>query len=155
MKMRRVLAEKVKRKHKPIYTIAFDVSVQEAAKMMYKENIGAMLVSMPAKEDGVYAGIVSERDIINSCANYSNFESLPVSKIMSKVLIVADMEDSVRPTVIRMRKSHIRHIPLADNGKIVALLSIRDLMYCIDLQRDATLSQMSDMFGASPRNRNY
>ena len=155
MKMRRVLAEKINRKHKPIYTIDFDVSVQEAAKMMHEENIGAILVNMPAKEDGVYAGIISERDIINSCAEYSNFESLPVSKIMSENLVVADMENSARSVIACMRKNHIRHIPLADNGKIVALLSIRDLMYCVDLQRETTLSHMSDMLGACPRNKNY
>lgn len=153
--MRRVLAEKVNRKHKPIYTIDFDASVKDAAKMMYKENIGAMLVNMPAKEDGVYAGIVSEKDIINSCANYSNFESLPVSKIMSDNVVAADMEDSVHAVVACMRKHHIRHIPLSENGRIVALLSIRDLMYCVDLERETTLSHMSDMIGSCSRNKNY
>ena len=38
---------------------------------------------------------------------------------------------------------------------IVALLSIRDLMYCLDLQRETTLSHMSDMLGACSRNKNY
>jgi len=155
MKMKRVLAEKINRKHKPIYTIAFDATVQDAAKMMYNENIGAMLVNMPAHEDGVYAGILSERDIINSCAKYSNFETLPVSTIMSTDLISADMENSVKSVVACMRKKHIRHIPLSENGKIVALLSIRDLMYCLDIQKETTLSHMSDMLGACQRNKNY
>ena len=155
MKMKRVLAEKINRKHKPIYKINFDASVKDAAKMMNKENIGAILVDMPAKEDGVYAGILSERDIVKSCANFSNFESLPVSKIMSEKMVVAEMENSARSVISCMRKNHIRHVPLADKGKIVALLSIRDLMYCLDMQRETTLSQMSDMLGASPRNKNY
>lgn len=155
MKMKCVLAEKIRRKHQPIYRIAFDASVRDAAKMMNEENIGAMLVDMPAPEDGVYAGIVSERDIINSCANYSNFESLPVSKIMQKELITADMEENVQPVIVRMRQKHIRHIPLVEDKKIIALLSIRDLMYCVDIHREATLSQMSDMLGACARNQNY
>jgi signal-transduction protein with cAMP-binding, CBS, and nucleotidyltransferase domain len=155
MKMRRVLAEKINRKHKPIYTIDFDATIIDAAKMMHQENIGAILVNMPAKEDGVYAGIISERDIINSCANYNNFESLPVSKTMSENLLVADMENSVHSIMECMRKKHIRHIPLSENGKIVALLSIRDLMYCIDLEKETTLSHMSDMLGACSRNKNY
>jgi len=155
MKMKRVLAEKINRKHKPIYTIAFDTSVKEAAKMMYKEKIGAMLVNMPAPEDGVYAGIVSERDIIDSCANYSNFESLPVSKIMSEKLIIADMESSARSVITCMRKNHIRHVPVSEEGRIIALLSIRDLMYCLDIQRETTLAHMSDMLGACTRNKNY
>ncbi len=155
MKMRHVLAEKINRKHRPIYTIAFDASVRDAAKIMYEKKIGAMMVNMPVCEDGVYAGIISERDIINSCANYSNFETLPVSKIMSKDLISAEMDDSVDTIVVCMRKNHIRHIPLLENGKIVALLSIRDLMYCLDLQKETTLSHMSDMLGACYRNKNY
>jgi len=155
MKMKRVLAEKINRKHKPIYTIDFDTSVKDAAKMMYKENIGAMLVNMPANENGVYAGIISERDIINSCANYSNFESLPVSKIMTEKLVIADMDNSARSVMNCMTKNHIRHLPLSDKGKIVALLSVRDLMYCLDIQRETTISQMSDMLGVCPRNKNY
>ncbi|MDD5596608.1 MAG: CBS domain-containing protein [Victivallaceae bacterium] len=155
MKMKRVLAEKIRRKHKPIYVIAFDATVKEAAKMMYAEKIGAILVNMPAKEDGVYAGIVSERDIITSCANYSNFETLPVSKIMSRNLICTDLEDNVNSVVRCMRQHHIRHIPLTENGKIIALLSIRDLMYCLDIQNEMTMSHMSDMLGACRRNANY
>ena len=155
MKMRRVLAEKINRKHQPIYTIAFDATVMDAAKMMHKEKIGAMLVNMPVREDGVYAGILSERDIISSCANYSSFETLPVSKIMSTKLITTDMENSAAAVVTSMRKNHMRHIPLSENGKIIALLSIRDLMYCLDIQRETTLAHMSDMLGVRQRNKNY
>lgn len=155
MKMKCVLSEKINRKHKPIYTIAFAATVQDAAKMMHEEKIGAMLVNMPACENGVYAGILSERDIISSCANFSSFETLPVSKIMSTKLISADVENSVESIVARMRKKHIRHIPLTENGKIIALLSIRDLMYCLDIQKETTLSHMSDMLGVCQRNKNY
>lgn len=155
MKMKRVLAEKINRKHKPIYTIAFDATVRDAAKMMYEEKIGAMLVNMPAPEDGVYAGILSERDIINSCANYSSFETLPVSKIMSTNLISTGMENSADSVAACMRKKHIRHIPLSENDKIVALLSLRDLMYCLDIQKETTLAHMSDMLGSCRRNKNY
>lgn len=155
MKIKKVLAEKINRKHKPIYTIGFDASVKDAAKMMSQEKIGAMLVNMPVPEDGAYAGIISERDIIESCANYSNFESLPVSKIMSEGLIVADLESSARSVITCMRQNHIRHIPVSDQGKIVALLSIRDLMYCIDIERETTLAHMSDMLGTCSRNKNY
>ena len=153
--MRCVLAEKINRNHKPIYTIAFDATVRDAAKMMHQEKIGAILVNMPAPEDGVFAGIISERDIIYSCASYNNFETLPVSKIMSENVITADIDDNVERIAVCMRKNHIRHIPLTENGKIIALLSIRDLMYCIDLQKEATLAHMSDMFGSCSRNKTY
>lgn len=155
MKMKRVLAEKISRKHKALYVIAFDATVKDAAKMMYAEKIGAILVDMPAREDGVFAGIVSERDIINSCANYSNFETLPISKIMTSDLICTEAEDNVNQVVRCMREHHIRHIPLKENGKIIALLSIRDLMYCLDIQHETTLAHMSDMLGACRRNANY
>jgi predicted transcriptional regulator len=70
-------------------------------------------------------------------------------------VLAADMEESVHSVIACMRQHHIRHIPLSENGKIVALLSIRDLMYCIDLERETTLSHMSDMLGACSRNKNY
>jgi signal-transduction protein with cAMP-binding, CBS, and nucleotidyltransferase domain len=155
MKMKRVLAEKINRKHKAIYTINFAATVKDAAKMMHKEKIGAMLVDMPVPESGVFAGIISERDIISSCANYNSFETLPISKIMSKDLIKVDVEDRVNNIVCCMRENHIRHVPLAENGKIIALLSIRDLMYCVDMQKETTLAHMSDMLGSCRRNKNY
>ena len=133
MKMKRVLAEKINRKHQPIYTIAFDATVMDAAKMMHKEKIGAMLVNMPVREDGVYAGILSERDIISSCASYSNFETLPVSKIMSTKLITTDMENSAAAVVTSMRKNHMRHIPLSENGKIVAV-EFKKCLKVIDME---------------------
>ena len=124
--------------------------------MMHEEKIGAMLVNMPTPEDGVFAGIFSERDIISSCANCSGFDgTLPVSKIMSKDLIKADVEDRVNKIVRRMRENHVRHVPLSENGKIIALLSIRDLMYCVDMQKETTLAHMSDMLGSCRRNKNY
>ena len=74
MKMKQVLAEKINRKHKAIYAINFTATVQEAAKMMHEEKIGAMLVNMPTPEDGVFAGIFSAFNV-PSCSRDSNILS--------------------------------------------------------------------------------
>ncbi|MFA7231202.1 MAG: CBS domain-containing protein [Victivallaceae bacterium] len=155
MRMRMVLAEKVYRKHPPFHSINFDATVRETAKLLNEKNIGALLVEMPVHEDGCFAGIVSERDIIKCCANFSNFESLPISEIMQKEMITADIDDNADDTCILMRQKHIRHIPLIENGKIVALISVRDLMYCVDMEKEITMQHMSDMIGATRRNESY
>jgi signal-transduction protein with cAMP-binding, CBS, and nucleotidyltransferase domain len=155
MKMKMVLAEKLYRKHPPYYAVSFDATVRDTAKAMADENIGAILIEMPVHEEGVFAGIVSERDIIKCCAHYSNFETLPVSEIMQQNMVTADVCDDVDKTIILMRNSHIRHIPLVDDGKIVALISIRDLMYCIDMEKEITMRHMSDLLGCTHKNINY
>ena len=74
MKMRRVLDEKINRKHKPIYTIAFAATVRNAAKMMYKEKRGNILVpglqttakTRPLIIDALYSIITEFPEIIKS-----------------------------------------------------------------------------------------
>lgn len=153
--MQMVLAERIRRKHPAYYAINFDATVREVAGMMADKNIGAILVEMPAHEEGVFAGIVSERDIIRCCVEYDDLASLPLSEIMQKEMIVANVSDDVEQTVVKMRKHHIRHIPLRDNDKIIALISIRDLMYCVDMEKEILLRHMSDFVGSSRYNTNF
>jgi signal-transduction protein with cAMP-binding, CBS, and nucleotidyltransferase domain len=78
-----------------------------------------------------------------------------VSEIAVSDMVTADVNDNVQSTIRKMYQNHIRHIPLTEKGFIIALISIRDLMYCVDMERQITLSHLNDMTGVSRFNRNF
>jgi hypothetical protein len=54
-----------------------------------------------------------------------------------------------------MRDYHIRHIPLLEDGKVIALISIRDIMNCIDLAQEIAMSHLNDLFGSTRHSTSY
>lgn len=153
MTMRLVLAERLKRKHPALYSIPMDISVKEAAAIMAEKGIGAVLVKDTNDDDGDFVGICTERDILCSCAQKDDLKSVNVSEIMCRDMVTADINEAVQFVIRKMYQKHIRHIPLAENGKIIALISIRDLMYCVDMEREITMAHLNDMTGATRYNK--
>jgi predicted transcriptional regulator len=148
MKMSKVLAEKISRNHPPLYRICQCATIRDTAQYFQRENIGAAMVEKEAPEPGFYAGIITAKDIIRCIAEASNLNSVRVSQLMKQEMLTADIDDDVSSTVRRMREHHVRHVPLKENGKIIALISVRDLMHCIDMEMDKTMSDINEMFGA-------
>ena len=155
MKMIKVLAERLNRKVAPMHTVPYNAAIAATAKLFVKENIGAALVEKEVPEHGAFAGIISEKDIIKCCAEKDDLGKLPVHEIMHREMITANILDDVKATVKKMRENHIRHIPLLEHGKIIALISIRDLMYCVDMEQEIAMSHINDMFGSTRRDSNY
>jgi predicted transcriptional regulator len=148
MKMIKVLTEKLSRKHPPLYAICRCATVRDAAQYFLRENIGAAMVQKDQHEPGCYAGILTAKDIIRCIAQAGDLDKVHVAQIMSEKMITADVNDNVSSTVRIMREHHVRHIPLKEDGKVIALISIRDLMHCIDLEQDKTMSNIQETFGA-------
>ena len=154
MKISKVLAYRVKREHPVIYAVSAEISVKEAAQYMLRHNIGGALVKSSTESDD-YIGIISERDIVKCCAICNDITAVRVKSIMSDRLITADISDNAETVARQMYENHIRHIPLAENGRIIALLSIRDLIYCIDREKDLMMTHLNDVCGNLHYNSNY
>ena len=155
MKISKVLAYRIQREHPALYTVDAELSVKEVAWYMSHNNIGGALVKNSDSTVEDYVGIVSERDIVKCCAICDDIESVKVRSIMSEGLITADINDNAVTVSKKMYKNHIRHIPLSNNGKIIALISIRDLIYCIDREKDLMMTHMNDVCGNLHYNTNY
>lgn len=155
MKMIKVLAERIRRKTPPIFSIPYNISIKDAAQLFNKSSIGAALVEKDIPEPGVYAGIISEKDIMRCCAEYDNLSEVSVADIMRREMTTATVNDEVTDVVRRMRDYHIRHIPLLEDGKVIALISIRDIMNCIDLAQEIAMSHLNDLFGSTRHSTSY
>ena len=119
------LAEILEEKGRDLLEIDADASVFEAVQLMVEMNVGSLLVT----EGGEITGIVTERDYLRRAA----LEGRPdkettVREIMSSPLLVATPETTVDECMALMTDRRIRHVPVVEDGKVVGLVSIGDLV---------------------------
>lgn len=117
---------KLKSQHaQQVYTIRPHQTVLEALMLMAEKNVGAL----PVVEDGVVVGIVSERDYARKMVLKGRSSvGTEVSEIMSSPVITVDSHQNVETCMSMMTNSHLRHLPVVEDGKLLGLLSIGDLV---------------------------
>ena len=101
-------------------------TVPDVAATLRRERIGAALVR---DRDGALLGIVSERDIVRSIAEEGP-ESLNKSAadLMSRSLVTCGPENSTADLIEKMLADQIRHLPVYDDGELVGIISISDVV---------------------------
>ena len=108
-----------------VETITANAPVFDAVRKLGEKRIGALLVT----EQGRISGIMSERDIVY-CLRDHGPEVLqsPVSRVMSAPAITVESSMSVLSALAMMTQRRIRHLPVVDNGKLLGIVSIGDLV---------------------------
>ncbi len=108
-----------------VLTIDADATVLDAVARMVEANVGSLLVT----EDGEIAGIVTERDYLRRVALEDRDDrSTPVREIMSSPLIVVTQDTSVDECMALMTDRRVRHLPVVEDGEVVGMVSIGDLV---------------------------
>ncbi len=115
-------------KPKSIITASPDDTVAKAAQLLAKHRIGAVII---CDKSGSVKGILSERDIVRDIAHdgAAVLESL-VSRSMTKNVLSCKREDSINSVMEIMTEKHFRHMPVTENGKLVGVISIGDVVKC-------------------------
>ena len=102
-----------------------EASVFEAVQLMVEKNVGSLLVT----ESGDITGIVTERDYLRRVTLEGRTDrETPVREIMSSPLIVASPETTVDECMALMTDRRIRHVPVVEEGSVVGVVSIGDLV---------------------------
>ena len=109
-----------------VVTIRPSVTAADAAKIMSKRKIGAVVVS----EDGKAAlGILSERDIVSELGKRGTIcLSDKVETIMTRELVTTTREESADRVLEKMTEGRFRHMPVMDGAEMVGLISIGDVV---------------------------
>ena len=106
-------------------TIDRNASVRDAARSMRDKRVGSLLV----QSEGDYVGIVSETDVVRrGVAEGLDIDHEPVHRVMSSPLITLDIKKSAVEANALMSERAIRHLVITEEGKIVGVLSVRDLL---------------------------
>lgn len=113
-------------KGKDIISIDAGSSVDDAIRSMNSRKISAIMVT----EAGKTVGIFTERDVVRSyiLTGGKSFKEVQVRDAMIKDLIVAVPDEDVHEVSATMVEKNIRHLPVVDNGKVIGMLSIRDII---------------------------
>ena len=115
-----------------IFTISEDASLFEAAALMYKNKIGALMINEAGSEEHLskssVVGILTERDLVYALSGGSKtIESINVKDVMTRKLIFTcpDTDNSEAKKI--MLENQIRHLPVFSGENLVGIVSMRDV----------------------------
>jgi len=134
--IREILANKGSK----VITVSGQASVLEAIGIMSDANVGAVVI-----QDGDQpSGIFTERDYLRKIAlkGLSSSNTL-VSDVMSSPLITVELSDAIRDAMETMTERRCRHLVVKDNGKMVGIVSLGDLVKHMLLAKEAEVEQLS------------
>ncbi len=111
---------------RPLYTVQSGTSVKSVTNYMSEHNIGLVPV---LDSEGKLLGVFSERDLVRRVISQNrDLISTKVDDVMSKDLILADINEKYEECLKKMRDAGIRHILVIDREKLAGVLSVRDLL---------------------------
>jgi CBS domain-containing protein len=113
-------------KSREVVKIGADEKVADAVRKLAAHRIGALVV-----EDRwlKMAGIFSERDFVNAAAREgANALDRRVQELMTSPVITCSPSDRIDGVLAKMTVARIRHMPVMDNGRLVGIVSIGDLV---------------------------
>jgi CBS domain-containing protein len=128
MKVRRILAAK----SGDVITMQPDQTIRDAVRLLTEHNIGAVVIVGPDAQRPV--GILSERDVIRRAAEDEACFDEAVETIMTPNPVTGMPQDDLYSVAHTMTERRFRHLPIVDEGRLVGIISIGDVMKA---QRDA------------------
>ena len=108
-----------------VITIGPGQKVSLAISMMASHNIGALVVTNNA---GRVVGIISERDIVRMAAQREDVTGLAVADVMTRKVVIGVPEDDIISVAHTMTEKRFRHLPVIDEGRLVGIISIGDIL---------------------------
>ena len=120
------VAEILSGKGREVATIVPERTIAEAIDELAKRRIGALVVV--DGRDRV-AGIISERDIVRALAKRgADLLAEKVDSIMTREVVTCGESETINRVMGRMTRGRFRHVPVVDQGKLVGIVSIGDVV---------------------------
>jgi CBS domain-containing protein len=122
-------------------TIAPTDTVYRALQLMAENNVGSVVVC----DGDQMVGIFTERDYCRKIILMGRSSlNTPVGEIMTKNMITVGREQTLEECLDLMNKYYIRHLPVADNGKLVGVVSMRDVMQMIISMKEDRIERLEN-----------
>ncbi len=108
-----------------LFMVQRDAAVTEAVRVMAAHNVGIVTVL----DGDRLAGVFSERDVVQRVVDRGlDPARTPVGEVMTTGLVVADPDDDYQSAILMMDQANIRHLLVVKDGRMLSMLSIRDLI---------------------------
>lgn len=126
-------------KGRDLWTISPSATVFEAIRLMSEKNIGAL----PVLEGESLAGIVSERDYMSKVMlKGRSSKETTVGEIMTRGVVTVEPQQSVSECMDIITQHRVRHLPVMEQGRLIGVVSIGDLVRWIIATQRVTIEQL-------------
>lgn len=109
---------------KEVKTCTIDHTFADAAKVLQDNRISSVII---VQKDGSVAGIVTERDLVNTVADGLDPKETMLADRMTRDLATVERRTDISEASRTMADRKIRHLPVIERGKLLGIISIRDL----------------------------
>ncbi len=124
-----------------IWSITPDVSVFEAVKLMAEKRIGVLMVV----DNDELCGVLSERDYARRVVLLDRgSKTTLVREIMTKRVVFVEPEQTIQDCMALMTEKSFRHLPVMDDGKLIGVLSMTDLVRTLVDDQQYVISQLEN-----------
>jgi len=124
-----------------VWSIAPDASVFEAVQLMADKRVGALMVV----EQNELVGLLSERDYAREIVLKDRISrNTPVSSIMTRRVLYVRPDQTLDECMALMTEKNLRHLPVLDNGRLIGVISIRDVVKDLISEKEFMIAQLEN-----------
>lgn len=136
-----LVSDLLKHKGPQVWSLDLSASLKDALAMLAEKDVGALLVMDGEK----IAGIFSERDFARKLAQRDSLPmDTPVAELMTRNVLTVTPSDNIEQCMQLMTEKHFRHLPVVQDGKLVGLISIGDVVKQLISHQKSFISQLED-----------
>lgn len=127
--------------------LAPETTVREAARIMAERHIGAVLVTVGGRLEGIF----TERDVLNRVvAKGRDPDAVRLSEVMTRNPDTVAPDATALDTLIHLQEKGYRHVPVVAAGELVGIVSIRDLFNAVKRELEEDIQEREAfIFGAT------
>ncbi|XXX72274.1 CBS domain-containing protein [Sorangium sp. So ce134] len=135
------IGEILNRKGRNVYTVSPKATVFDAVQSMCARHVGALLVSIDASP----SGIISERDVMTRVilARRDPAKTL-VAEAMTSEVVCVEPSTPARQAMAVMTERRCRHLPVVQDGRVVGMISIGDLVHWASREQEAEIKMLTE-----------
>jgi CBS domain-containing protein len=127
-------------KGRSVYSAKRSTTIREALKILADHEIGALLVT---DEGDKPVGILSERDVVRRLAEREHCDlDLPINDLMTSPILYVGLGYTLDECMALMTHKHIRHLPVIEEGSLIGMISIGDVVKAEIQDRDMLISHL-------------
>jgi len=124
-----------------VFSVPVTVTVSEAVQEMNRRKIGSVLVM----ESGVLVGIFTERDVLmRVVAADRDPKNTPVAHVMTRSPVTIPSSMTIEEVMDMHSGKHFRHLPVVENGRVIGMISVRDILRWLAEANSKKADQLED-----------